>query len=263
MTGLHDLAYPPDSVAAARGPAVVLPLPFRAHQGSEQITEWCPTCLERVVPMRDGTCGWCDAPLEAQDLVQAGEAAAQGLVTARVGTPKESNGDKDVPAPRIPRRRDRRHRHGRPYTDEQIIARIRLWAELTGEPPTKAAWTTAKLRKYAANARKIVEKHLRTVALYELGDFPSETTVRDRFGSMNGALVAAGFEPRSAGRPNRPENDPPIPKPKVGGAALCAYYSTTVEERLSDGGGPGLKKALYDLALSAILEADRIRGIVE
>lgn len=35
----------------------------RAHQGADESTMWCPECEERAVPMRDGTCGFCDTPL--------------------------------------------------------------------------------------------------------------------------------------------------------------------------------------------------------
>jgi DNA-binding transcriptional ArsR family regulator len=37
-----------------------LPRELRAEQGSEQITAWCPTCQERAVPMRNGTCAFCE-----------------------------------------------------------------------------------------------------------------------------------------------------------------------------------------------------------
>lgn len=36
----------------------------RAHEGSPDVTKWCPTCEERAVPMRSGRCGFCDTPLE-------------------------------------------------------------------------------------------------------------------------------------------------------------------------------------------------------
>lgn len=32
-------------------------------QGNPAITEWCPACAARVVPLRDGRCGWCDYPV--------------------------------------------------------------------------------------------------------------------------------------------------------------------------------------------------------
>lgn len=46
-------------------PVVLLPRSLRADQGNPSITEWCPTCEERVVPLRGGQCGWCDTPLDA------------------------------------------------------------------------------------------------------------------------------------------------------------------------------------------------------
>src|SRR4051812_7618108 len=35
----------------------------RAHEGSPDITTWCPKCEENAVPMKDGTCGFCDTQL--------------------------------------------------------------------------------------------------------------------------------------------------------------------------------------------------------
>lgn len=256
-------------------PIEVLPVGERPQPRTNEITEWCPTCLERVVPMRNGSCGWCDTPLEegAEQPSAASVSELRNLETPEV-TEVEGGGLGDVvpssesdPAPvRVPRRRDRRHRHGKPYSDEQIIARISLWAKLTGAPPTKADWTPAKLRSRAAAAREAIECKLRLIALYELGDFPSETTVRERFGSLNAALELAGFEPRPTGRPPRPENDAAaraIRRPKVGEDALRGYFERTAELRAEWGEGPALKSALYELALSAIAEADRIVGISE
>lgn len=34
-----------------------------AHQGNPKITEWCPRCACRVVPVARGLCGWCDYPV--------------------------------------------------------------------------------------------------------------------------------------------------------------------------------------------------------
>jgi hypothetical protein len=47
--------------------------------------------------------------------------------------------------------------------------------------------------------------------------------------------------------------------PKVGEMALRRYFDEIEQAR--EQGGPALKMALYDLALSAIREADRIPGI--
>lgn len=198
---------------------MLLPRELRAHDGAAEITEWCPVCLERVIAMRNGTCGFCDTPV-------VDEPAAVERPALRVADPVPEKA-------RIPRRRERGHNHGKAYTDEQIIARIQLWARLTGRPPSKADWTPARLRKLAATARGIVTKHLQVVALYELGDFPSETTVRTRCGSLNAALVQAGYEPRSAGR--QPTGPAPATRRRYYGAAeLRARFEETLEHRDGD-----------------------------
>jgi hypothetical protein len=155
----------------------------------------------------------------------------------------------------VPERHDRRHGHGEPYTDALILARIRQWARITGAPPTKSDWNPARLRQFARRATVHAEKHLRKVALFELGDWPSESTVRERFGSLNAALVAAGFQPRAAGRPAASVTS--VGRPRTGADALRGYFRTVMDARGS--GDPSvLKTALYVLAMSAIREADRI-----
>lgn len=275
------------------GAIAVLDREERANQGSEDLTIWCPCCLERTIPSRSGICLFCDTPLTEEaierepsskltskfansvskfgnsgtadradkvDRARASRAeaarvkfdseGARKLITAsNYGKPKPE------PTPRIPRRRDRRHKHGKPYSDEQILARIKLWAQVVGSPPSKADWTPSKLKSAAATARGVVERHLTRVALYELGDFPSETTVRERFGSMNSALVQAGFEPRPTGR--QPTTGTNIgTRPKIGRAALRDYMNHVTE--LLDGDEAQLKRALYDLSLSALYLADRL-----
>jgi hypothetical protein len=223
-------------------------------QGRSDLTVWCPTCLERVLERSDGCCVWCDTPLGEQD----GEDNTLPLVGVASSPPVVQQ----ATVTRLPRRRDRRHHHGKRYSDQQIIARIQLWAKLTGRPPSKADWTPAKLRRLAAKAKDVIEQYVRIVALYEAGDFPSETTVRERFGSLNDALVLAGYEPRATGRPAKPENEEAAagrPRPKTGETALGNYFRSAQLAR--EEGGPALKLALYDLALSAIREADRIAGV--
>ena len=268
------------------GAIAVLDREERANQGSEDLTIWCPCCLERTIPSRSGICLFCDTPLtekaiereasskltskfgnsgtadRADKVDRARASRAEGarvkfdsedarkLITAsNYGKPKPE------PTPRIPRRRDRRHKHGKPYSDEQILARIKLWTQVVGSPPSKADWTPSKLKRAAATARGVVERHLTRVALYELGDFPSETTVRERFGSMNSALVQAGFELRPTGR--QPTTGTNIgTRPKVGRKAIAAYMEAVTD--LLDGDEAQFKRALYDLSLSALYLADRL-----
>lgn len=44
-------------------PIEIVALDERANEGSEDVTTWCPTCRERAVPMRNGTCAFCDTQL--------------------------------------------------------------------------------------------------------------------------------------------------------------------------------------------------------
>lgn len=244
-------------------PAVLQDLTTRANEGSPEITEWCPTCLERTIPLRNGTCGFCDTALgEIRDTELEPPSTIHGSKIVapepNSGALPESGDESSAPAPRIPRRRDRAHKRGRPYSDEQIIARIKLWAEITGLPPSKADWNVSRLKQLEATAVATVDRHLRRIALYRLGDFPSETTVRARFGSLNAALVLAGFEPRANGRPPKSGNRPGVPRPEVGRAALGECYG--VVQGVLDGDQIALKGALYQLGLSAILWADKIDG---
>ena len=277
--------------------AHVLPRELRAHDGSDEITVWCPCCVERTVPGRNGCCMWCDTPLtdEAIDRNGAPTIVEPGLVIApgpdgfyhpttdlpplpaprspkvakrRVGrttsveapareTPSGTQRNAKVCQLRVPRRRKRNgNRHRRAYSDEQILARIRLWAEVVGSPPSKADWNPAKVKGRLATARGHVERHLRRIALYEMGDFPSETLIRSRFGSMNAALVQAGYEPRSAGR--QPTTGQGIGKPKIGRRALEEYIEA-VQANL-DGDQVALKASLYQLAMSAFWWADGMAG---
>jgi hypothetical protein len=41
----------------------IAPRSERAHQGSDELTVWCPRCAERTIPGRGGCCMWCDEPL--------------------------------------------------------------------------------------------------------------------------------------------------------------------------------------------------------
>jgi hypothetical protein len=117
-------------------------------------------------------------------------------------------------------------------------------------------WVIEQVRERAATARGHIERHTRLLALYEMGDFPAETTVRTRFGSMNSALVRAGFEPRDAGR--QPTTRKGIGKPKIGRDALAEYIAD-VQAHL-DGDQVELKARLYTLAMSAFWFADRLAG---
>lgn len=230
-----DIARERDLAVAHRG------------EGNAELLEWCPTCVESVVALRNRTCPWCDtevierAPLQAVPDLPAADQIALEVITDE--------------APKIPPRRDRRHNHGKPYTDEQLVARIRLWARVTGAPPSKSDWTPSKLRLFAGAARARAAAHLRTVALYEMGDWPSETAVRDRFGSFSAALVAAGFEPRPPGRPPRAEM--PQLRTKPTRTRLADLFDEL--EVVSGRDREREKAVLYELAQCAIGLGDLVR----
>jgi len=58
----HDLAHPHNQLRVHR-----LDAPPPPHNPGEAMTEylgvWCPTCEQDSLPMRNGTCGFCDTPL--------------------------------------------------------------------------------------------------------------------------------------------------------------------------------------------------------
>lgn len=238
-----------DGGALRTRPTRVAPLRVDDPTGVVQRTDM-PTRAGDFRQVRGKTC-WCGA---------VGEWPGRLCPDCKNETPERSLPEPMTPVADLddmPEPVDRRHHHGSPYTDEDILARIRLWAKVTGRPPTKADWTPARLRDAASRAHNTVLKHVRTVALYESGDWPSETTVRERFGSMNGALIQAGFPPRETGR--QPKSERPFRKPPTGERALEDLYEAVRGARAA-GVKPGLKAALYDLATSAIIEADRIPG---
>lgn len=156
----------------------------------------------------------------------------------------------------MPERRERRHNHGTPYTDEELLDRVRLWKKLTGSPPSKGDWSPGQLRRRIAKAVLRVQALKERLAIYESGDFPNETTVRDRFGSLNSALVQAGFEARSVGREPNVRLPGNRPKPKVGVRHLRLYWGRVQECRQPAVSREELRDALYDLGLAAIAEAD-------
>jgi hypothetical protein len=152
----------------------------------------------------------------------------------------------------VPPRRDRRHDK---FTDEIILSRIRLYEEITGAPPTKRDWTAAKLISDSKRLRERSEANIEKLLLYQAGDWPSETTVRERFGSLNAALVMAGYDPRATGR--QPKAQRPLRNMVAGDEGLDRLFERVEELRAAERGA-ALRHALYDLAHAAIAEADRL-----
>lgn len=76
----------------------------------------------------------------------------------------------------------------------RIVQAIREWADLYGEAPTSTEWNPAlAARVHPPAVARLMRKR------FESGDWPTPPTVANYFGSWNAALVAAGFEARSAG----------------------------------------------------------------
>jgi hypothetical protein len=154
----------------------------------------------------------------------------------------------------VPRRKESGARR---FTDEELLDRLHLWRAIVGRPPTMRSWDPSRLEdtiaKGIANLRERVATHRQIQDLYRAGDWPSERTVRDRFGSLNAALVVAGYSPRAQGR-----HEPRLPRPpQVGPEALAARVEAVERARL-DGRKNPLRDALYDLAVAAMTEADRL-----
>lgn len=40
------------------------------HQGNPEITEWCPTCRYRTIPLVSGVCGFCDTLIDPESIRQ-------------------------------------------------------------------------------------------------------------------------------------------------------------------------------------------------
>lgn len=157
-------------------------------------------------------------------------------------------------APGVPARRDRRHNHGPAFTNDLIIARIHQWAALYGAPPTKTDLDGTKLRALAERAAEKARTAMERVTRFESGDWPGETTIRERFGSVNDALELAGYPRVGPGRSGRATASA---LPRSGEPALRLYFRDVARARAA-GDRLQLKAALLTLAMSALREAERL-----
>jgi len=73
------------------------------------------------------------------------------------------------------------------FTREEIVAAIRRWNDLHGEPPKVVDWDPTWARRRG---------ELWRAARYEAGTWPTAAIVRRQFGNMSKALFAAGLRPR-------------------------------------------------------------------
>jgi hypothetical protein len=152
---------------------------------------------------------------------------------------------------------------GNGYTHDEILDRVRLWALIFGRPPSRREWHVSEIRRQMARERVRLEHMERAESLYEAGDWPATTTVVNRFGSMNVALVAAGFAARG---PGQQPDVPVVPgkpwssrKPVYGEEPLNEAHERVREARAAED-EDGLANALIELAMCAFTEADRLQG---
>lgn len=79
------------------------------------------------------------------------------------------------------------------WTQELVVARIREWVDLYGQPPRATDWSPVAARQKGfpdrAEAFEAADNH-----------WPWMNTVIARFGTWNAAIEAAGFAPRNQGR---------------------------------------------------------------
>lgn len=160
--------------------------------------------------------------------------------------------------PRDARSKSNRHRN---WDDEEILDRVRLWALIVGKAPTLYAWSPYRteqiIKSQIGKLRTRVDAHQEMRRLFEVGDWPSTSLVIDRFGSVNAALVMAGFEARSPG--NQESELRPVHRERKS----VSDYAAEVHELRSQGGGEELRHALYQLAVAALTEADRMGAKAE
>lgn len=156
----------------------------------------------------------------------------------------------------VTRRPEVKRTAAHPHDPEDIIAKVRLWALIVGRPPTRQDWhpsrRNASMEKLVARARAFT----RMQWLYKTGDWPSVETVCNQFGSLNAALMVAGYEPRGPGR-ERGRGYLPRPAPEVGPETI-ADRQAGVDRARECGDKDALKLALYELGIAAMTEADRL-----
>lgn len=82
--------------------------------------------------------------------------------------------------------------HRTVFDRDTLLARIREWNAIYGEPPAVPDWSPrhARANNDVARAERFI---------HAAGHWPYFTTVVRVFGSWNEGLVAAGFEPRAIG----------------------------------------------------------------
>ena len=138
------------------------------------------------------------------------------------------------------------------YTHDEIVAAILRWADSHGgEPPCQADWNPALLRARARTMATKAVAHLRRIAEYDAGDWPSEQTVRKYFGSWNAALAAAGLHDRLRSSGNQPRDGDLTLVPGTGAIDDLERLLDTICAAHHDNHSQALRATLLDLSLAA------------
>ena len=138
------------------------------------------------------------------------------------------------------------------YTHDELIAAILRWADSHGgEPPCQADWNPALLRARARTMATKAVAHLRRIAEYDAGDWPSEQTVRKYFGSWNAALATAGLHERLRSSGNQPRDSDLALLPGTGAIDDLERLLDTICGAHHDNHTQALRATLLDLSLAA------------
>ena len=115
------------------------------------------------------------------------------------------------------------------WTAERVVASIRRWVELYGEPPKSADWNPSSAKWSAATWR---------IDRYRAGDpetgesWPSLNAAKKPFGGrMGDAIKAAGFEPNKPGPRNRKDIRPEVVDRQVTPEVRSALDAAAAEAR--------------------------------
>lgn len=90
-----------------------------------------------------------------------------------------------------------RGRYRQEWSTSEMLAAIRRWNELYGEPPTMTDWDPYRAKRAG---------ELWRIQRYDDGEWPSTKSVLNRFGRLSEAVAAAGLVARRQGQ-RRAHND--------------------------------------------------------
>lgn len=88
----------------------------------------------------------------------------------------------------------RRHK----WSEEEILAKAREWEQLFGEPPAATDWNPSDSRAAIRRSLHRASRWSQRVQRFETGEWPWTGSVSKVFGTWNGMIEKAGFEPRPA-----------------------------------------------------------------